>query len=593
MSRSPQAIATALTHLHANQHEQAKAVLRRVVQKDPRDAEANKLLAMLHAGLDEYEQALFYIRRAVDAAPNDPLLAFIHGNILMVLKKDAQAAEAYRRCTTLAPGYFDGYDGLAKCLLRLGRHDEAVAAYEGGVAVAPDDPATYRAYAGTLSTMSRVPEALAVLRRGIERLPRDAGLRESLCYQSNFADDMDAATVFAEHAALGRAFHDERAGGAAPSLPNTPDPERQLRIGFISGDFCTHACATFMEGLIAAMDRERYEPFCYYVRAEVDEPTRRFAAMSQWRACHAMDIESLRAQIIADGIDVLIDTAGWTEHHRLGAFVPRAAPLQMTWLGYPNTTGLAAMDYRIVDAITDPPGAEQFCTERLLRLEGCFVCYTPPANAPQVQLTPALATPDSHHPITFGSFNRLSKVRPQVAALWAGVLARVPGSRLFLKSSLVSEDVKALYNAIFAAGGITPDRILWSSYVPGMDQHLAAYQQVDIALDSFPYNGTTTTCEATWMGVPVVTLRGDVHRARVGASLLTALGLESQIAASEEDYVEIAAGLAGDRAALAHQHQSLRGTMAASPLCDSTGYARRFETGLRSAWQEWCRGRSA
>jgi protein O-GlcNAc transferase len=589
VSRSPHLIQQAVELLNADQNAQARTLLRRIIQKDARDPDAHKLLGMLHAGLEENDQALFYLQRAAALAPKDPYIQFVLGNLLMVMRKDKEAAAAYRATVTLAPANFQGYDGLARVLLRMGKHDEGVEAYERGVAAAPDDPAAYRMYAAAMSTLGRVDEALAVLQRGAARLPQDVGLRESLCYQLNFSEE-PPARVLEEHRALGALVHEQRAGLPPVALANTPDPARRLRLGVVSGDFCSHACALFMEGALRALDREKFELFLYYTRAEVEPTTARFQAMGQWRHCHGMSDDALRARVAADGVDVLIDTAGWTELHRLQCFVPRVAPVQMTWLGYPNTTGLPTMDYRIVDWVTDPAGAERWSTEQLIRLERCFVSFLPLATAPEARMTAEL---EGDGPITFGSFNRLSKVRERTARVWARVLARVPGSRLFLKSSLVSEDVKGQYERVFAAEGVGPERLLWSSFVAGMESHLAAYHRVDVALDSFPYNGTTTTCEALWMGVPVVALRGEVHRARVGASLLRAVGLEELVAGTEEEYVEIAAGLAQDRERLRGLHRGLRASMAASELCDGAGFARALEGAVRGAWERWCAGRVA
>jgi predicted O-linked N-acetylglucosamine transferase (SPINDLY family) len=307
-----------------------------------------------------------------------------------------------------------------------------------------------------------------------------------------------------------------------------------------------------------------------------------------WRHMPGAPSEAVAAQVVHDRIDILIDAMGWTELQRMAVFEPRSAPVQMTWLGYPNTTGLPSMDYRILDEITDPPGSEALCTEKLLRLPGCFVCYQPEADAPEPQMTKALSDPASGEPITFGSFNRLSKVRPATARTWGAILKAVPGSRLMLKSSLVSEDVKAEYLREFAGAGVGPERLVWSSYVFGPKAHLSMYHQVDIALDSFPYNGTTTTCEAAWMGVPVVTLTGRTHRERVGTSLLTALGLTELIAPTREKFIEIAADLAKDRSRLAEYHRSLRGRMSSSGLCDAKGFARKLEAALRGAWRARC-----
>jgi protein O-GlcNAc transferase len=591
LSRSAAAIQTALAQLDANQNEQAKVTLRRVLQKNPADPDANKLMGMLLSGLDENEQALFFLKRAAQSAPKDSQLRFMLGNLYMIMRRDNESIETFRDALRLDPANLPAVDGLGKCLLRIGDHAGAVVAFEAGIAASPDNPVAYRAMASALSTMGRVPEAIAALRRGVHRLPTDTGLRESLCYQSNFAGDMTKEQVFEEHVALGRLVHQEGLRRPAHRLTDNKKPDAPLRVGFLSGDFCIHACATFMEGLIRELDRTSFQPFLYYVRPEVEPPTRRFAAMvgpNQWRHVPGIPHQHLAQVIGADSLDILIDTMGWTEQQRMAALEPRVAPIQATWLGYPNTTALPSMDYRIVDAITDPPGAEAFCTEKLLRLPGCFLSFLPDPTAPEPATTSLLAVPTSH--ITFGSFNRLSKVGPEVARTWAAILRAVPGSRLFLKSSLVSEDVKAQYIREFAGAGIEADRLLWSSFVDTMHDHLAMYHQVDIALDSFPYNGTTTTCEATWMGVPVITLRGEagVHRARVGASLLTALGLPELIASTREQYIQIATDLANNRPRLTEYHSTLRPRMGASSLCDSKAFARKLEAALRQVWREWC-----
>jgi predicted O-linked N-acetylglucosamine transferase (SPINDLY family) len=607
LSRSAAAIQTALAQLNANQGEQAKVTLRRALQRDAADPMANKLMGMVLSGENQQEQALYHFKRAIAGAPSDIQLRFMLGNLYLIMRKDKEGIEAFSQAIRVDPTYLMAYDGLAKCLLRMGDHDAAVAAYEAGIAAAPDDPTAYCSMGSALSVMGRVPDAIAALKRGIARLPDKAVLREALCYHTNFADNVTPQEALEAHAALGRIV--EAQGRArfpqAHTLTNTKDPERPLRVGFISGEFCWHACAMFMEGLIQGLNRSRIQPYCYYVRSEIEAPTERFAAMvgpNQWRHVAAANDQQIAQLIVNDKIDILIDTMGWTEHQKMHVFEPRVAPIQATWLGYPNTTGLPSMDYRIVDAITDPPGAEAFVTEKLIRLPGCFLTFLPAPHSPDPALTPALAESQSaisqsrrgdHNPqsaITFGSFNRLSKVRPAVARTWAAILRAVPSSRLLIKSSLVSQDTKAHYMREFAAEGVAPERLIWSSFVPGVQAHLAMYHQVDIALDSFPYNGTTTTCEATWMGVPVITLTGEVgvHRARVGTSLLTALNLPELIAPTREKYIELAAQLANDRPRILEYHRTLRSRMAASPLCDSKTYAQNFEAALRQVWRQWC-----
>jgi protein O-GlcNAc transferase len=298
-----------------------------------------------------------------------------------------------------------------------------------------------------------------------------------------------------------------------------------------------------------------------------------------------MSDEALAERIRHDGIDILVDLVGHTAMNRLLVFARRPAPIQVTWLGYPNTTGLTAIDYRLVDAVTDPEGeADALASETLVRLPGGFLCYGGHGGAPAPGPAPCLATGT----VTFGSFNSPPKLSAATLDAWAQVLARLPESRLLLKGKPFADAAtRALYLGRLAERGVAPERVELAAWLP--DQaHLALYDRIDIALDPFPYNGTTTTCQALWMGVPVVALRGDRHASRVGASLLTQIGLTDLIADSVEAYVETAIALAGDPARLADLRHSLRPRMAASPLCDATGFARKIEQAYRTMWQRWC-----
>jgi len=288
-----------------------------------------------------------------------------------------------------------------------------------------------------------------------------------------------------------------------------------------------------------------------------------------------------------DRIDILIDLAGHSKGNRLGVFARRAAPVQMTWLGYPDTTGLAAIDSRITDHTADPsPGAEQRHSERLLRIESGFLSYLPPADAPLVKpRAPGAA-------VVFSSFNSLAKVNADSLRLWGRILAGVPGSRLVLKSSVLGfpDTVDRLLDA-FERAGIDPAQVDLQGWISERQQHLEAYHDVDIALDTFPYNGTTTTCEALWMGVPVITRAGEVHMSRVGASILHCVGLVELIARDDEQYVRCAINLALDPGARAALRAQMRARLAASPLLDHAGFTRQLEAQFRHVWRERCERR--
>jgi len=338
--------------------------------------------------------------------------------------------------------------------------------------------------------------------------------------------------------------------------------------------------------LLANHERARVVPVCYSLSRKSDEVTARLRTLSaEWRDVFAMNDEQVAGQIYADRIDVLVDLAGHMGENRLAIFSRKAAPVQVSWLGYPNTTGLTAIDYRLTDAQADPPGTtDRFYTERLFRLPRGFLCYRAPESAPPVGPLPFHAS----GVITFGSFNNLSKVTPAAIALWCAILRVVPGSRLILKNASFTDiPTRQPYYREFEKHGIGRERLDFRGLDRELSDHQSVYNEIDIALDPFPYNGATTTCEALWMGVPVITLAGDAHAGRVGVSILTQMKMTEFIAASPDDYVRTAVQLANDPARLTELRRDLRQRMAASSLCDSGGFARVVEDAYRTMWQEW------
>ena len=304
---------------------------------------------------------------------------------------------------------------------------------------------------------------------------------------------------------------------------------------------------------------------------------------AHWRDTVGRSDEALAALVREDGIDILVDLSGHTPGHRLLAFARKPAPVQVTWNGYPNTTGMAAIDHRITDALCDPPGAtEHLHRETLVRLPAIYMAWQPPADAPAVAPLPA----QTRHAVTFGSFNSCYKITPALIALWSRLLARAPASRLMLLT-IDGAVATTRIRDLFAANGVDAARLDIRPRVTH-EEFLALHGEVDVALDAFPYHGTTTTCFSLWMGVPVVTRAGAVHAARVGASLLTNVGLPELVAHSDDEYVDIAARLAGDLPQLAALRAGLRERMTHSPLTDGRACARNLEHALRQMWMAWC-----
>jgi predicted O-linked N-acetylglucosamine transferase (SPINDLY family) len=396
------------------------------------------------------------------------------------------------------------------------------------------------------------------------------------------------AQIYQRHREWGEAIAgDARAANPiVPPFSNSADPERRLRVAYLSPDFRYHAVSFFFEPLLAHHDRDAVEFYCY---AEVEHPDAVTAALQQiggiWRNTHGLDDAALRAQLRADAIDIAIDLAGHTGHSRLSAFALKPAPVTATWLGYAATTGLPTIDWRITDARADPPGQEQFHAEQLLRLPETFLCYRfYGAVVPDVTPPPAA----TRGAITFGSFNNPLKMSPPTIAAGAQILAAVPGARLVLKSLLFVEPSRRQhFLERFAAHGIAPARLELREPLPDMTDHLRSYAEIDIALDPFPYNGTTTTCEAMWMGVPMVNLIGDRHAGRVGFDLLSQVGMAELAMPDVDAYIAKAVALAGDVPLLARLRQELRERMRESPLCDAAAFARAFEAGLRRMWRQW------
>jgi predicted O-linked N-acetylglucosamine transferase (SPINDLY family) len=341
------------------------------------------------------------------------------------------------------------------------------------------------------------------------------------------------------------------------------DPERRLRVGYLSADLREHAVAYFLEAILEGHDRRAVEVVVFHIGAG-DEATKRMRGKADtWLPLFPCPDEQLLGAMRAEGVDILVELAGHTASNRLPVVARRAAPVQVTYIGYPNTTGVPGIDYRIIDAATDPPGGERWATERLVRLDPCFLCYRAAESAPPVAPRP------SSGPVMFGSFNNLAKLSPQTADLWSRVVRAVPGSKLVLKGkALADESIAARFHERFASRGIGPERLEFLQHTPATGEHLGAYAKVDIALDPFPYSGTTTTCEAMWMGVPVVTMEGSRHSSRVGVSLLRTVGLPELIAKTPDEYVADRDGAGGDRDRSTQLRASLRDRVRASPLCD-------------------------
>jgi predicted O-linked N-acetylglucosamine transferase (SPINDLY family) len=554
--------------------------LRAALAIEPALAEAHHQLGNALKGLHRYAEAAASLRAAALLAPQSGAVWLNLGVACLELRRLDEAVACFRRAVRLEPTRPEAHNILGHALLTKGRCTPARQSLEEALRLRPGYAAAHDNLGRVLKTQGLAAEALPHHRAALAAAPK-AETHSNLLFSLNFPADLPPEEIAAEHRRWAELYAAPLRKPADPAV-REPSASRRLRVGYVSPDFVNHAVAYFIEPVLAAHDRDRFEITCYSDARVPDAVTRRLQGRAdRWREIAAHDHDEVAALVRADGIDILVDLAGHTARHRLLAFARRPAPVQVTWLGYPNTTGLAAIDYRLTDAVSDPPGSEAWHSEELLRLPGPFSCYQPSVDSPAVGPLPAAAT----GAFTFGCFNHLAKITPAVLDLWAEILRDQPAARLLLRSrGLVDRETTARVRADFAARGVAPSRLECDGEELSLTRHLGRYGCVDVALDPFPYNGTTTTCEALWMGAPVVTLAGRTHVSRVGASLLTHVGASGWIADSAAAYVAICRELTADPGRLAALRAGLRDRMRASPLCDGPGFTRRLEEAFRAMW---------
>lgn len=585
------ALGHALGLQRAGRLAEAEAGYRQMLKAEPENAVALNLLGVLSHQTGHGDHAVTLLQKAIALQEGNPAFHNNLGNILRDLG-DAEAAIAcYRRAIDLKPDYAQGHYNLASALRPLYRLGEVIRHYEKALAYSPGWVEIHNNLGNALMLQGRSEEAIPHYRRALALKPDYAKAGSNLLLALHYGPATDAASLFAEHKMWA-----ERHGGAFAAAVephgNDTSPDRRLRIGYVSRDFRVHSVGYFAEPIIAGHDRSGFEIICYSDAGRGDDVTARFRALADgWHDVRGLDDDALAKLVRDDGVDILVDLGGHTADNRLPAFARKPAPVQVTYLGYPDTSGLGAIDYRLTDARVDPPGAaDDLSTEELVRLPHGFLCYRPPEEAPEAAShgSPSISA------ITFASFNDLAKLTADSIGLWSKILLAVPASRLILKTvALADDDSRKRLGGIFADNGVAPERIDLMGRIPSVAGHLDLYNSVDIALDTFPYNGATTTCEALWMGVPVVTLAGDRHVSRVGKSLLTYAGITELIAETPEAYVELATGLANDPGRLAALHRELRQRMAGSPLTDERRFVSALEDAYRRMWRRWCEGAKA
>jgi predicted O-linked N-acetylglucosamine transferase (SPINDLY family) len=535
--------------------EQVRARAEVLMQQLTADSEQPDLWLQLSehmAVLLRHDAVVACANEVLQRRPDDSAALTLKGNALRVAGQLDEAVLSYQRVLALRPDAAEAHCNLGAAYQTLGRYPEAIAAYEQAVLLNPDEPVFWGNLSVSLTySPSHTPaDVRTALRRFDEQLARP------LC-------DMRLHT-------------------------NNRQPERRIRVGYVSPDFRKHAVAYFALPLIEGHTAQ-VEVFCYYNHRQNDDWTTAFRkAASHWLDCAGMSDAELAERIRADGIDILVDLAGHTENNRLLTFARKPAPVQLTWMGYVTTTGMSAMDWRITHADADPEGADPHYSERLWRLPGTMWCYRPLPDMPEVSASPFAR--NGH--ITFGCFNRYSKNSPMVLAAWAQILSRVPDSQLVI--CVPEGEIRQQMARFFSERGIHTERLAAFAKLNHQD-FWKLHGEVDIALDPFPFGGGTTTCETLWMGVPVVSVTGSEggdfsprFASRMGYAFLNNIGLPELVANTVSQYVDIAVRLAQDPERLAYLRASLRSKMASAPLTDEARFAREMEEAYRAMWRTWC-----
>jgi len=588
----------------SGQAEQARKRCQAHCRAHPDDLETWFLLGLLNNRLGDRQASVACFDHILNSRPRDAVALLHRGRLYAAEGRWDEAAACFQAALGERPGFAEAWAGLGNVLHNQLRLEESEDAFRQALACHPalddahcylerpcgrngvsaDD--VYRAYLYTClgraqRRLGRFNESFDSFQRALELRPDDDSAHANLLFLMSYYIMRSPRETLEAHESWGR-IHGAAGRKAAFVHARAGDAGKRLRIGYVSPHLRRHVVNYFFEPLLAAHDHAVVEVFCYAEVRDPDAVTRRLQGYADhWRSTVGLDDQQAAAMIHDDGIDILVDLAGFTTSSRLKIFTYKPAPVQATYLGYCNTTGLQAMDYWITDESLHPPDTEELAVETIHRLPRCWLCYRPDPGAPAVVVPPA-------RPVTFGCLNDLSKVTPQVVALWSDILRAVPDSRLLLKTWLLTDEkIRARVRAQFAAHGVDAGRLV---LLPQTEDYLAVYHDIDIALDPFPRTGGATTADALWMGVPVVTLAGRRYIDRQGVSLLRAVGLDELIATSPQDYVDQAVALAGNVARRRTLRATQRERMAASPLCDGRGLAQALETAYRGMWRAWLSG---
>jgi len=602
------ALGTAL--LKEGKYHEAAESFRCAVFIAPQRVESHCQLGNCLALMGELGEAFACYQRVAELKPWDAGGYHNLGTVLHTSGAFREAIGCYEQALRLQPNMAEAHVGLGAAWQMLGDGDRAIAAYERALSLNGAIAEAHNNLGNALKDQGRLDEALAAYQRAVEVRPDYASAAGNRLYLLQFSPRWDAEAICEEHRRWNAIFAaplepceasleedmpwhglgDAQKKSLNPRPfrachPGLADPERRLRVGYVSPDFRNHCQSFFTLPLFEAHDRDAVEVYCYSDVLSPDATTERVARTADaWRKITGLSDAAVAQLVREDGIDILVDLTMHMERNRLIVFARKPAPVQVTWLAYPGTTGLAAMDYRLTDPYLDPPGMDASYVEKSIRLADSFWCYQPLGHEPEIGELPAWR----NGYVTFGSLNNFCKVNDEVLRLWARVMMAVGRSRLMLMAPEGSVRERTL--GFLEREGVLRERVMFVGKQP-LARYFELYREFDVGLDTFPYNGHTTSLDSYWMGVPVVTLVGQTLVGRAGLSQLTNLGLAELVARTEEEFVAIAAGLAGNLGRAGALRASLRERMRASVLMDAGRFARSVEEAYRGVWRDWCAGR--
>ncbi|MDJ0626574.1 MAG: tetratricopeptide repeat protein [Candidatus Caenarcaniphilales bacterium] len=577
--------ALGILHYKAQNYQKAKQHFKKTIELKPNEFSIHNGLGNTYMALREYENAEKCFQNSLKINPNKAETYFNYALLFHETKDTERAIEYYQKSVELNPSYVAAYNNLANIFKDNGLLTEAIENYSLAIKHNPKYAIPYNNLGNAFKNKGDIQSAIEVYKKSIELDSRLFEAHSSLLLCLNYSIQHDGKTIYREHKKWGE-LHAKNLYKYA-NHKNSKSLTKKLKIGYLSPDFKGHSVSYFIEPIIANHDLSKVEVFCYSDLFSPDEVTERIKSLvHNWRNIESLSDKAVAQIIQNDEIDILIDLAGHTSRHRLKVFAQKPAPIQVTYIGYPNTTGLEEMDYRITDSIADPYAlTDEFYTEKLWRLPKCFLTYRAPTEAKDVLKSPC----ETNGFVTFGSFMYyLPKLNSAVLNTWKDILIKSTRSKLLLKSkSFFDQQTKVSIKKFFLDNGVDEERLSFIEWTSSKEEHLKLYGQIDISLDTFPYNGTTTICESLWMGVPVMTMAGELHPSRVGASILHNLNMPEFVGINRTDYVQKAVEIAQNREKIIALRENLRSKME-SCLCEAKEFTSDLEDTYREMWKHWC-----